>query len=88
MSKKNIKEKIGSCESYIDQIIPEICDVLETAGFTFTNTENEIIVNSNDKHLIQKVIREKLPVPKAIIKLMLNICQVEDITYVRKKISH
>ena len=79
---------VNDCKRYISTIMEQIVNVLEDNSITFTidKSMNEIKIENSDKKTIYKLILS-LPIPGPVIYFSLDISQIKENVYIRKKIK-
>lgn len=80
------KATMEESKEYIHTIMDQVCDVLEKNSIDFTRDASTIIVPKKDRKEISSLIRT-LPIPKGVLYFALDVCQVKDKVYIRKKIK-
>lgn len=79
---------VNDCKRYISTIMEQIVNVLEdnSIAFTIDKSMTEIKVENSDKKTIYKLILS-LPIPSPVIYFSLDISQIKENVYIRKKIK-
>lgn len=88
MSKKNFSEYLTENYDMISNIIDNIEDLLSDKNINYkTNTSNtEIVVKGSNKEEIYDIIRS-LPISSVLLYMIVDVHQVKDKVYIRKKIK-
>lgn len=88
MSKKNFSEYLTENYDMLSNIIDNIEDLLSDKNINYkTNTSNtEIVVKGSNKEEIYDIIRS-LPISSVLLYMILDVHQVKDKVYIRKKIK-
>lgn len=88
MSKKNFSEYLTENYDMISNIIDNIEDLLSNKNINYkTNTSNtEIVVKGSNKEEIYDIIRS-LPISSVLLYMIVDVHQVKDKVYIRKKIK-
>ena len=76
------------CREYVNNIMPQIIDLLTENSISFTSdaSTSEIKIKNSDKKEICSLLR-KLAIPHTVLYFILDISQVKDNVYIRKKIK-
>lgn len=79
---------VNDCRQYISTIMEQIINVLEdnSIAFTIDKSMTEIKIENSDKKTIHKLILS-LPIPSPVIYFSLDISQIKENVYIRKKIK-
>lgn len=88
MSKKNFSEYLTENYDMLSNIIDNIEDLLSDKNINYkTNTSNtEIVVKGSNKEEIYDIIRS-LPISSVLLYMIVDVHQVKDKVYIRKKIK-
>ena len=88
MSKKNFSEYLTENYDMIYNILENIEDLLSDKNINYkTNTSNtEIVVKGSNKEEIYDIIRS-LPISSILLYMIVDVHQVKDKVYIRKKIK-
>lgn len=88
MSKKKISDYLTENYDMISNIIDNIEGLLSDKNINYkTNTSNtEIVVTDSDKEEIYDIIRS-LPISSVLLYMIVDVHQVKDKVYIRKKIK-
>lgn len=84
---KEYSEVMESCKE-TNNIMDDIASLLEENNIDFTRnaSANEIIVSNETKKNINNLIRT-LSIPKIVLQIILDVCEVKNNVYIRKKIK-
>ncbi len=84
---KEYSEVMESCKE-TNNIMDDIASLLEENNIDFTRnaSANEIIVSNETKKNINNLIRT-LSIPKIVLQIILDVCEIKNNVYIRKKIK-
>ena len=84
---KEYSQVMESCKE-INNIMDDIASLLEENSIDFTRnaSANEIIVSNETKKNINNLIRT-LSIPKIVLQIILDVCEIKNNVYIRKKIK-
>lgn len=80
------KATLEESREYLETLIERICALLDENGIDYTLNTSTIIIPKKDRKEISSLIRT-LPIPKGVLFFALDICQIKDAVYVRKKVK-
>lgn len=84
---KEYSEVMESCKE-TNNIMDDIASLLKENNIDFTRnaSANEIIVSNETKKNINNLIRT-LSIPKIVLQIILDVCEIKNNVYIRKKIK-
>lgn len=77
---------LRNSKNYTENIITDITGLLDKESIEFTCDASTIVIPNRSKKEISSLIRT-LPIPKGVLYFALDICEVKNNVYVRKKIK-
>ena len=85
-----LSKKYNESKNYTDIIMDEIVSVLDKdkKEYTMKSKGNEIVVHTKDElEKFEKYLYGKVSVPTMIFKLLVEMVQVNDTVYIRRKVK-
>ena len=72
----------------INNIMDDIASLLKENNINFTHkaSANKIIISNETKKNINNLIRT-LSIPKIVLQIILDVCEIKNNVYIRKKIK-
>jgi len=81
-----IAEALTECINFTDDIMDKVEGVLKKKKYKFTRiNDNEILLNKKTKKQIFDLLEKNLDIPKMNIKLLLQVIENDNDTYIRLK---
>ena len=81
------EEEVKESGIYISHLLEDVKDILDSNKIKYYESDaSTIVIENADKKEISSLIKT-LPLPEVVLYIALDVCQVKNKVYVRKKIK-